>query len=238
MRRRWGPDLQRTAAVDIWSADLADAPDALTLAELLDDSDRVALQRCRPATFARRAGARAAARAVLARYSGSPPGSLRFATDVLGRHRLRDNHSDARLHFSVSRSGQQCVVAVTRAGAIGIDVEARGAALGDTNALIRRLAPEETAELLAIDECDRADAFLRCWTRKEAYLKATGTGLALGLDQCAVSTGRDARVVRGVELDVNRWAVQDLDLDCAHVGAIAVQSEARPLEIREQVLEW
>jgi 4'-phosphopantetheinyl transferase len=238
LRRRWGPEQQRIASVDIWSADLARAPDVAALGGLLDGSDRVALQHCRADTYTRRARARAATRVVLAQYAGVPAGSLRMASDALGKRRVRDDRCAAQLHFSVSRSGERCVVAVTRAGAIGVDLETRDAAGRDTAGLIARLAPEEIAELLQIDERQRGDAFLRCWTRKEAYVKATGTGLALGLDQCAVSTGREPRVVRSLEGDVDRWVVRDLDLDRTHVGAIAMRSGAGRVAIRERVLQW
>jgi 4'-phosphopantetheinyl transferase len=238
LRRRWGPELERSAAVDIWSADLTCAPDASTLAALLDDDDRAALRHCRPEASTPRAATRAAARLVLARYTGSSPRSLQFATDALGKRRLRDQRLRHRLHFSVSRSDARCVVAVTRVAAVGVDVETRVIGLPGAEGLIRRFAPEETVDLLAVGACDRVDAILRCWTRKEAYLKATGTGLAVALEHCAVSTGDHARVVRAVEGDPDAWLLRDLELDEAHIGALALRCGARPVEIRQRVLEW
>ena len=179
MRRRWGPELERTAAVDVWSTDMACAPDASTLAPLLDDSDRVALRQCRPESYAQRAGGRAAVRLVLARYTGSPPRSLRFATDALGKRCVRGHCGRDPLHFSVSRSGHDCVVAVTRTGAIGIDIKARRRPLPGAERLIRRLAPEETAALLALDPRPRQARSCDAG-RKEAYLKPRAPGSRSG----------------------------------------------------------
>ncbi|HEY1741208.1 MAG TPA: 4'-phosphopantetheinyl transferase superfamily protein [Acidimicrobiia bacterium] len=175
---------------------------------------------------------------MLAPYTGGSAQSLRFATDTLGKRRLRNERLRHRLHFSVSRSDERCIVAVTRAGAVGVDVEARVIALPGAEGLIRRLAPEETADLRAVNACDRVDAILRCWTRKEAYLKATGTGLAVALEHCAVSTGDDARVVRAVAGDADAWLLRDLELDEAHLGALALRCGARSVDIRQRVLEW
>jgi 4'-phosphopantetheinyl transferase len=238
LRRCCGPQHNQTLAVDVWSADLFGAPDPRALEQLLDERERASLQRCRPEIDARRVGTRATVRRVLARYAGQAPHTLEFDTDPYGKPRLRQRRARRSLRFSVSRSNERCFVAVTRGADVGVDVETRAAPLAERDGIISRLAPEETMALRALADDDRIAALLRCWTRKEAYLKAAGAPLALGLDQCAVSIGGDARVARALGGDAHAWVLRDLALDREHVGAVAVRSGGRPVATRNLELDW
>ncbi|MBJ7452036.1 MAG: 4'-phosphopantetheinyl transferase superfamily protein, partial [Blastococcus sp.] len=103
------------------------------------------------------------------------------------------------LHFSVSHSGGWVAVAVRRGAPVGVDVEQVGAWTVDELHDLARvvLAPEERAVLSRTPPGARAAAFATYWTRKEAAVKATGTGLLAPLPELVVTPpATPPRVVR------------------------------------------
>ena len=92
----------------------------------------------------------------------------------LGNHRLADRLDRGGLRFSLSHSADRALVATTRNRAIGCDLEAlRDVRLGQD--LARRIfAPEEFEVLARLEGEAWQRAFFRCWTLKEAWLKARG----------------------------------------------------------------
>ncbi len=91
------------------------------------------------------------------------------------------------VEFSIAHSGAWVWAAFCRHAPVGIDVEA-AVALPDTLDLAALLHPEEFASVQALPPEERTGALYRCWTRKEAVLKAVGTGLLLPLDKFQVRT--------------------------------------------------
>lgn len=99
----------------------------------------------------------------------------------------RPHVPDSDLAFSVSHSGDRVVVAFVRDALVGVDVEVVDRSL-DVDALAgAALAPAERTHLADWPAADRTRAFLTCWTRKEAVVKATGDGLATPLPGVVVS---------------------------------------------------
>lgn len=92
------------------------------------------------------------------------------------------------IDFSISHSADMVWVALCRSATVGIDVEQLHA-LPDAADLTSQLHPLERQALLALPENELETTFLRCWTRKEAVLKACGTGLNTPLHSFCVSTG-------------------------------------------------
>ena len=90
--------------------------------------------------------------------------------------------------FSISHSASMVWVALCRTAAVGIDVE-HIRPLPDAADLTGQLHPLERQALLALPAGDMEKAFFRCWTRKEAVLKACGTGLNTPLNSFCVHTG-------------------------------------------------
>ena len=124
---------------------------------------------------------RAFLRGLLARYAGCRPEELVFEAGVFGKPALAGPH--AGLSFSASSRGGLVLVGLARARALGVDLELEPSPLvaeaEEIARLARRVATErERAVLLARPAQERAGAFLELWTRKEALLKALGTGLA------------------------------------------------------------
>ena len=156
-----------------------DRPEALGRAlDVLSEEERERIGRFRrSADAASFAAGRALVRLALAERVGAAPGELVFDTwcklhaSPHGKPRLVE--PAAELDFSLSRAGPRLLLAVSPAP-VGVDVERRRR---DVEVGVARIAfaDDERAEL----EAAGADAFLACWTRKEAVLKALGHGLAV-----------------------------------------------------------
>lgn len=106
-----------------------------------------------------------------------------FPPTPLGKPR----YPGADMHFSISHSGGMVWAAFCRAAPVGIDVE-ESRPLPDLERLAASLHPEEAASLRRLPPEERTRAFYRCWTRKEAVLKADGSGLSVSLDSFQVRT--------------------------------------------------
>jgi len=172
---------------ELWLVSLAGEATSADAA-LLDDVERE-----RAARFVferdrhRYVAAHAALRRLLGQRTGRLPESLRFELGAFGKPRLS---VAAECTFSLSHSGDRALVAIAQDGDIGVDLE-RVAPLRDAEALVRQCFSErEQRQFFAMPEPERALTFLRAWTRKEACLKALGTGLQV--EPSAVDTGLDA----------------------------------------------
>ncbi|HHT9135538.1 MAG TPA: 4'-phosphopantetheinyl transferase family protein, partial [Candidatus Avalokitesvara rifleensis] len=89
------------------------------------------------------------------------------------------------------------------------------------------LSPKEIASLSALPASMQKEAFFACWTRKEAYLKARGNGLALPLDQFDVSLvpGEPALLLNTKDgpLETSRWSLMELYPGPGYAAALAVE---------------
>ncbi|MET9129499.1 4'-phosphopantetheinyl transferase family protein [Streptomyces antibioticus] len=104
-----------------------------------------------------------------------------------GKPRLDMPGSVEPYDFSVTHSGEIIGVAVCRGAEVGLDVEEADSPVDVALAARTALAAPEQAALNALPPADRKAAFLRTWTRKEAVLKALGTGLTLPLRDLSLS---------------------------------------------------
>lgn len=174
--------------------------------------------------------ARGSLREILADYLGEEPERLRFAEGPHGKPALGEPHRDSGLRFNLSHSEALALCAVTRGREVGVDVEAVRP-LPDADALAERfLSAAERAALGALPGARRLEAFFRCWTRKEAYLKAVGAGLLQPLDGFDVSLAeKDHDCLLRVSAnpaEASRWSVRSLDLGSGYAAAIAAAGRA------------
>ncbi|NEQ52084.1 MAG: 4'-phosphopantetheinyl transferase superfamily protein [Leptolyngbya sp. SIO3F4] len=127
--------------------------------------------------------ARSSLRKILARYSQQTPAGLTFDYGPYGKPFLRDNGS---LQFNLSHSGEYALCGVARQ-IVGLDIELLRS-MDRLEGLIKRcLAPCEQEDLAHIPPNQQSTAFLKYWTCKEAYLKATGQGISESLQAIAVT---------------------------------------------------
>jgi 4'-phosphopantetheinyl transferase len=120
-------------------------------------------------------------------------------------------------HFSLSHSGDLVAVALADVP-VGVDVEVIPDArtVDDVSPLLH---PAETAELQALAPDDRSPAFGRCWTRKEAYLKALGAGLTQDPALTYVGTGPTAVSPPG-------WQTSDHPAPTGYTAAFSLRTDA------------
>ena len=167
------------ATIRLWYWDLDVPADRLALFRsfLSHDERARAEQRATPLLRDRALAARGGLRQALGRHLGGPPEELHFIYGPFGKP-LLDNAGQA-LHFNLSHSGSLALLGISEQGRIGVDVE-QAALLPDE--LLAMLAPAEATMISATSAPERAAAFFECWTRKEAFVKATGLGLSLPFD--------------------------------------------------------
>lgn len=133
--------------------------------------------------------ARASLRKILGRYVDSRPGEVRFIYGDYGKPEL-DPALGSQISFNLSHSGEKGLLGVSRAGVgeVGVDIEYLDRHLWDVNETAESVFTErEIAELKSYAEENRVEPFLAGWTRKEAYLKGIGKGLALPLKDFSVT---------------------------------------------------
>jgi 4'-phosphopantetheinyl transferase len=143
-----------------------------------------------------------------------------------GKPVLGPDDGGALPQISLTHTGPWVACAISRAGAVGIDLE-RSDRLVDHEAITRRyFAAEERAALEALEPDARHEAFFRVWARKEALVKATGDGLSGTLDQVAVPV--TAAAVVPLQRAPSAWSAQgpwwlhDLLAPAGTQGAIAL----------------
>ncbi|RME63276.1 MAG: 4'-phosphopantetheinyl transferase superfamily protein [Caldilineae bacterium] len=165
---------------------------------------------------------RGALRHLLAEWSGASPAALRFCYGPQGKPALAPPWSSSGLRFSVADSGEVAVFAVAQGVEVGVDVEAPRA-LPDALALAERfLSLEEAAWVRAQPAPQQGRAFLRCWTCKEAVLKARGDGLRGGLaDFTAAHWETPPRIIWSEPSPTHDWTIHTFRLAQDHLVALA-----------------
>ena len=169
--------------------------------------------------------ARAALRLILASCLRAEPAALRFNYSSAGKPSLAHRQSRP-LAFNLSHSHELALVAVTGGREVGVDVE-HARELPELADIARRFfSPREAARLLALPVAEQPAAFFRCWTRKEAYLKARGDGIVAGLDRFDVSfsPGEPPALLRTLDdpAEAARWTLLDLSPAAGYSAAVAV----------------
>jgi 4'-phosphopantetheinyl transferase len=171
--------------------------------------------------------ARGVLRAILGCYLNRVPEGLSFCYSSHGKPALARESDGYAIRFSVSHSHGVALYAVTRGREVGIDVERIRSDLEVAEVAERFFSRREVAMLRTLPTEVQREAFFRCWTRKEAYIKARGEGLSLPLDQFDVSLapGEPAAVL-GTQRDpseASRWSLQELTPGPGYVAALAVE---------------
>ena len=200
----------------------------VSLAQPVDEADRELLdasERARSARFhferdrGRYVVAHAALRRLLAQRTGRDAASLVIEVGQYGKPMLADA---PRCAFSLSHSDELALVALADHGEIGVDLE-RVRTLSDIEGLERQcLSLHERHEHAGLAPDERSLAFLRRWTRKEACLKALGTGLHIEPSTFAVSgDGGMQEVCVSTILGPREVRVHDIDIAPGWVGALA-----------------
>jgi 4'-phosphopantetheinyl transferase len=172
---------------------------------------------------------RALLRKLLARYLDAAPEQLEFQYGPFQKPML-----SARLWFNLSHSGSVALYGFSSAGELGIDVELERVDFARERIAERFFSASEVQVLRALPAEMRSRAFLCCWTRKEAFIKARGDGLSLALDSFDVSfaPGAPAALLRTdwCSGEAAQWCLEDLsDARAGYIAAVAMRGGPRKI---------
>lgn len=169
-------------------------------------------------------------RRLLGAYLDLPPASVEFVYGERDKPAVateQARESGRRLEFNLSDSEDLVAYAIARGVEVGVDVEVLRP-MPDALSISESFFSEDEREVLRSVPAELRDrAFFNCWTRKEAYLKAIGEGLAEPLDSFSVSLvpGEEARFLefKSEAEDPASWTLVHLSPNDASVGALALR---------------
>jgi 4'-phosphopantetheinyl transferase len=169
---------------------------------------------------------RAALRCLLSLELGIPPTEVKLVSGRWGKPLLADTHGRQHLDFSVAHCGDHSVIAISRCGRTGIDIE-RSRAVPEHGKIAADVFGEATASnLRRMPAGRRNDTFLRLWTAGEACLKAKGLGFAGNAGRAPVELSSDGTpriVTSDGEETHDGWALLPLDLPPDYLGSVVVE---------------
>lgn len=165
-------------------------------------------------------------RKILGCYLNYEPAELQFSYGKHGKPMLADTLGDGIIYFNMSHSEGLALYGFSLDREIGVDIE-RFCEIPEIDKIVEQLFSKKENDIFrSLPENEKKEAFFKCWTRKEAFVKAVGDGLSRFLDKFEVSVVPDepARLLR-IEGDSKRghqWSIQDLQPAPGFVGAFAV----------------
>ncbi len=170
-------------------------------------------------------------RRVLGRYLGIAPEAIEFGRHSRGKPFITAVQNPGGVQHNFSHTGDVAIVGVALGRPLGVDVEAHRSDVDMELIARRQFAQGEQSRLMSLTPAERVAAFYRCWTRKEAYLKALGEGIAGGLQGFEVSflAGEPPAILRakGGPEECRRWNViaidagPELSAACVVEGAVS-----------------
>jgi 4'-phosphopantetheinyl transferase len=220
----------------------ADEPALQALRPLLQPAEIARIDKAYSAEVGLRfLAARAMARTVLARYApGVEPAALRFVTGEYGKPALAPEFAALGLHFNVTHARGLVGIAVGRHPDLGVDAENLRERTTALKLARRYFTDDESRNLEALPPDEQPARFLSLWTLKEAWMKATGRGIAAGLGNAAFSLDGKHRVV-GVHLaahDRADWRFWQFTPTHEHVVALALRAPGAIRDANVSTYEW
>ncbi len=180
--------------------------------------------------------ARGSLRVILGSYLNQAPAAVNFCYSNYGKPALSDENSVVTngVTFNLSHANELALIAVTRDRQVGVDIEFIRPDFASEKIAARFFSRQEVEVLQGLPGAQRAEAFFKCWTRKEAYIKALGEGMSMPLDQFNVSLapGSAASLLGNLRdpAEVSRWSMQDLSPGPGYFAAVAVEGDAWQLK--------
>jgi len=213
-----------TGEVHVWRLELDQPESVLTEfrqtleADELERASRFRFEKHRRHFVAGRGGLRY----VLSRYMDLKAEEFRFSYGAFGKPALVGEG----LRFNMSHSHDVALFAVAADRELGVDVEHIRADFATEDIARRFFSRVEVATFNGLPQHEQVAAFFRCWSRKEAYIKAIGRGLSEPLDAFDVTLAPHETValLRAEGKDVSRWEMFDIDAGEGYASALLVEA--------------
>jgi 4'-phosphopantetheinyl transferase len=228
-------DTQRAqGCIDLWHANLQYTGWRRLLPLLSDEEHRRAHAYAFDRDARRFVVSRAVLRTLLGRLTNLPAHELKFQLEPDGKPAPGAGIGQP-VHFSLSRSEELVLIGFAPAP-LGVDVERLDKAI-DVEALADHvLSSREQDNFKRLDPRDRRKAFIQCWTIKEAFLKAIGTGLSVPPTTVEVRLGPEEpprlRRVFGSERAASRWFTDLVVPRKGYIGALAIREDPWSMRLR------
>ena len=223
-----GEGLRREHAsnqVDVWMVRL-NAPEGRLpgMMQWLDADEQMRAGRFRHARVASEfIQSHAGLRLLLAQRVGTEPADIRFGRDGNGKPFFQN---EALMSFNLSHTRGHAAVAVAVRRQVGIDVEKMRLLEDLAELMVRVGSKRETEELQQLPSGDRQGAFFHLWTRKEALLKALGSGLRTELRQIDVGLEGECVIrIGGEAAQAGEWRVSTIRAEPGYAAAVAYSGE-------------
>lgn len=222
--------------VDIWHGELSksDQHNEDYYALLIKEEQRQADSLTRPQVRSRFVEVRARLRLMLADYLNQASGSILINRTEHGKPFL-PKHPE--LFFNLSHSGKYVVLALTTEAQLGIDVEKIRNRQRFEGLVNKCFVQQEIQYWQALPEQDKSAEFYRFWTGKEAFVKAVGRGIGLGLNRVEIAPNHPSRLLRIPEQYGNpeQWTLVDLDIGKDLRAAVCIKTGQG---LRQQIRYW
>jgi len=212
------------ASVHVWAVRLDDASvDLERGSELLSPDELERAARFRFELHRRRyLVAHIALHEIISRYLPIDPARLSFDHGPNGKPKLARALAPGDIEFNLSHSNEMALLAITRGHEVGVDIEHAREKFEFQDIAERFFTAKEVAAMRGLPSTLQRQAFFKCWTSKEAFLKAKGTGLSGALDEVEIALGADGQVC--IAANVPNWWLFELtgidDYEAALVVAL------------------
>ena len=224
----------RENEVHIWLVQVNGEKISLDFEGLLSSAEQDRASRFKFETDRRRyVVAHVALRSILSIYVNSAAQELQFESGPYNKPKLAPIHAKKKFEFNLSHSHERALIAVTRGREIGVDVERVREDFAFDEVAQRFFTPREVAALHALPPHLQRVAFYKCWTSKEAFLKAKGTGLSGPIDEVEIALTDEGVRVKGT---LPNFSLVELFVGGDYVAALAVEGGEPRLE--SYTWEW
>jgi len=225
-------------SIDIWRIPLNLPANLIeTYHTRLDEKERVRAQRLKvPEKRNQFIITRSVLKTILAQILGKQSEHVRIGYTEQGKPCIKEPYQDKTIHFNVSHSATQAIIALTLSQELGVDIEKITANTDYTGLSRRFFSIQEQAELDKLKAVDLARSFYTCWVRKEAFVKAVGNGLRYGLDNFNVSIEPEI-ILSQIHLHKKQenhssWFNISVECEPGYVAALAIADPGISLRYR------
>jgi 4'-phosphopantetheinyl transferase len=164
---------------------------------------------------------------ILSRYLPIEPAQLSFDLGPNGKPKLHQALAPSGIEFNLSHSNEMALLAVAHGREVGVDVEHVREKFAFQEVAERFFTAKEVAAMRSLPATLQRQAFFKCWTSKEAFLKAKGTGLSGALDEVEITLGGDEQV--DIAANVPNWWLFELEPIAGYESALVVASAPAPI---------